>query len=123
MSPHNKALLRKILLPLLLLSATLSGGCSDIYYDRRETVSLTADDARESNRVAQVIDPWPASSANRNVAFDGNKMQTAVERYRNNKVIQPVNATTSTMAQAQAAAAAQATANGQAAPAAAVKGP
>jgi hypothetical protein len=120
MSLHSKSLLRKILLPLLLLSATL-GGCSDMYYDRRETISLTADDARESNRVAQVIDPWPPSSANKNIAFDGNKMQTAVERYRNNKVIQPVNATTSTMAQAQAAAAAAATANGQAAPAAAVK--
>jgi hypothetical protein len=48
-------------------------------------------------------------------------MQTAVERYRTNKVIQPVNATTSTMAQAQAAAAASAAATGQNAPAAAVK--
>lgn len=120
MSRYSKSLLSKILLPLLLLSATLAG-CSDIYYDRRETISLTADDARESNRVAQVIDPWPPHSANKNVAFDGNKMQTAVERYRTNKVIQPVNATTSTMAQAQAAAAAQAAASGQNAPAAATK--
>jgi hypothetical protein len=120
MSPYNKAFLAKVLLPLLLLGGSL-GGCSDLYYDRRETISLTADDARESNRVAQVIDPWPPHSANKNVAFDGNKMQTAVERYRTNRVIQPVNATTSTMQQAQAAAAAQAAANGQNAPAAAVK--
>jgi hypothetical protein len=120
MSPYSKSLLSKILLPLLLLGGALAG-CSDIYYDRRETISLTADDARESNRVAQVIDPWPAHSANKNIAFDGNKMQTAVERYRTNKVIQPVNATTSTMQQAQAAAAAAAAANGQNAPAAAVK--
>jgi hypothetical protein len=110
----------RITVPLLLIGGLLAG-CSEFYYDRRETISLTGQDARDSNRVAQMVDPWPPHSANKNIAFDGNKMQTAVERYRNNKVIQPVNATTSTMAQAQAAAAAQAAITGQNAPAAATK--
>jgi hypothetical protein len=36
----------------LALAAVLSG-CSDIYYDRRETIALGADDHIASNRVAQ----------------------------------------------------------------------
>jgi hypothetical protein len=70
-------------------------GCSDIYLDRRETISLSAGDAGRTNQVTHMIDPWPPHSANRNIAFNGEKMQSAVERYRTNKVIPPVNATTS----------------------------
>jgi hypothetical protein len=66
-----------------------------MYLDRRESISLSAGDDVYSNQVAQMVDPWPARSANRNIAFDGQRMQSAVERYRNNKIIEPVNATTS----------------------------
>ena len=50
-----------------------------------------------------MVDPWPPSSANKNIAFNGEKMQTAVERYRQGRVIPPVNATTSSVAYQQAA--------------------
>lgn len=83
------------------LSAML-GACSDIYYDRRETIALGAGDAVASNKVLQMVDPWPRYSANKNLAFNGQRMQAAVERYRNNKVIPPVNATTSSVAYQQA---------------------
>jgi len=86
------------------------GGCSDIYFDRRETVSLGANDAVETNKVVHMVDPWPRSSANRQLAFEGERMQAAHERYRNNRVVTPVNVTTSSAAyqkaQAEAAAAA-----------------
>jgi hypothetical protein len=102
------------------------GGCSNIYYDRRETVSLGANDAVETNKVVHMVDPWPRSSANRQLAFEGERMQAAHERYRNNRVITPVNVTTSSAAyqkaQGEAAAAASATA-ASATPAAPVKGP
>ena len=102
------------------------GGCSDIYFDRRETVSLGANDAVETNKVVHMVDPWPPHSHNRNIAFEGQRMQAAHERYRNNRVITPVNVTTSSAAyqkaQAEAAAAASATA-ASATPAAPVKGP
>lgn len=121
--PNNRRGLR-IIVPVLVLG-TLLGGCSSYYYDRRETVALAADDAVATNRIVQMIDPWPPESANKNIAFNGDKMQTAVERYRTNKVIPPVNATTSSAqyqrAQAAATAAANANAVGQAAPAAPVK--
>ena len=70
---------------------TVLGGCSDIYYDRRDTIALGAGDAVAANEVAQTVDPWPAQSGNTNVAFNGQKMQSAVERYRTNKVTPPVD--------------------------------
>lgn len=80
-------------------------GCSDIYFDRRETVALGAGDAMAANRVTHTIDPWSPASANRNIAYNGEKMQSAHERYRTGRVIPPVNATTSSSySQAQAAA-------------------
>ena len=70
-------------------------GCSDIYLDRRETVGLSGGDAVAANEITQMVDPWPPNSGNNNIAFNGQRMQSAVERYRTNRVIPPINATTS----------------------------
>lgn len=100
------------------------GGCSDIYWDRRETVALGAADAVEANKVVHMVDPWPRSSVNREIAFDGERMQAAHERYRTNRVVRPVNVTTSSAAYQRAQAeAAAATTTSQSAPAAPVKSP
>ena len=80
---------------MTLIAGTALSGCSDIYYDRRETIALGADDAVSSNRVTHMVDPWPPYSANRNIAFNGERMGCAVERYRHNSVIQPRQVTTS----------------------------
>jgi hypothetical protein len=82
----------------VLLLGTALAGCSDIYYDRRETISLGAKDAVASNEIEQTIDPWPRQSGNTNLAFNGEKMQSAQERYRQNRVIPPVSAATSSTA-------------------------
>ena len=58
-------------------------------------ISLSAGEALASDRIAQIADPWPKVSAQKNIAFNGQKMQGAVERYRTNKVTPPVSATTS----------------------------
>jgi hypothetical protein len=63
-------------------------GCSE-YLDRRETISLGGGDSVSTNKVSQMVDPWPRASADRNIAFNGAKMETAVERYRTNRVIPP----------------------------------
>ncbi len=97
----------------LLLGATL-GGCSEYYFDRRDTVTLHSGEAMAANRVTQMIDPWPVVSGNRNIAYNGEKAATAAERYRTGRVIPPVNATTSSAAYTQAAQQAQSTANTQA---------
>jgi hypothetical protein len=82
-----------------MLAAMLSA-CSDIYYDRRETISLGAGDAIASNTVAQMIDPWPVYVGNKDLAFNGERMQSAVECYRHNpRVIVPVNPNTTAVVQ------------------------
>jgi hypothetical protein len=89
---------RTRLIAAIVLLAPAFGGCSDIYWDRRETIALGANDAVETDKVTQMIDPWPRYVANRQIAFNGQRMQAAQERYRRNRVIPPVNATTSSAA-------------------------
>jgi hypothetical protein len=94
---------------LLAASALVAGltGCSDIYYDRRETIALGADDHRAADEVLQMIDPWPRYVGNKNLAFNGERMQVTVECYRHNpRVYLPTNPNTTALAQDRAQAAA-----------------
>jgi hypothetical protein len=88
----------KLLGTVVVLGATL-GACSDVYFDRRETIALGADDHIAANRVAQMVDPWPRYVGDKNIAFNGERMQGAVERYRRHEVIRPVPLTTNTYSQ------------------------
>ena len=85
----------------------LLAGCLDpgLYWDRRETIALGGNDAVAANEATQMVDPWPPGSGNRNIAYNGEKMQTAVERYRTDRVIPPTSATTSVFEAPPAAAA------------------
>ena len=100
MQPFSKVAAK---LALAVLFATLAG-CSE-YLDRRDNIALSGGNSVASNEVTHMVDPWPRDSANREIAYNGDKMQSAVERYRTNKVIQPVGTGTSTSYQAPAAAA------------------
>ncbi len=71
---------------VLLGGGGLLGGCSNGYLDQRDAVSRSAGDAIATNKVTQMVDPWPAYSANTQIGFNGQKMQGAVERYRENRV-------------------------------------
>jgi hypothetical protein len=85
----TKRVLRAIAVGVTLAAAL--AGCSDLYYDRRETVALSAGDAVAGNMVEQMVDPWPPRSGDTNIAFNGQKMQSAVERYRTDVVTPPVD--------------------------------
>jgi hypothetical protein len=61
-----------------------------MYWDRRQTISLGSGDAIATNKVTQMVDPWPAASANNNIAFNGQLMQSAQDRYNRGKVFTPV---------------------------------
>lgn len=78
-----------------VLAAATLGACSE-YLDRRDTVTLYSGEAMAANRVTQTIDPWSAASANRNIAYNGEKAADAAERYRTGKVIKPVSPLTNT---------------------------
>lgn len=81
----------KLSIAAVLLGAML-GGCSDLYWDRRDTVAFWAGDAPASNIAVHTIDPWPPGAAERRHSTNGVVMQKAGERYRNNKVtpLQPM---------------------------------
>lgn len=93
--------------------AAMLAGCSDMYWDRREAISLASGDAVAGNKVVHMVDPWPPMSTQKNLAFDGSRAQAAAERYRLNRVTPPVNVTTSSanyqQIQQQAASAATST--------------
>jgi hypothetical protein len=74
-------------------AGVMLAGCSDpgLYLDRRDSIALSTGDAGEANKVAQVVDPWPPYSGNTNLSFNGQRMQSAVERYRTNLVTPPVD--------------------------------
>jgi len=84
MRPFNNAL-RTIALGAFL---AVLGGCSE-YIDRRETIALSGGNAVATDVVTQMVDPWPRESANRNIAFNGARMETAFARYRTNRTIPP----------------------------------
>jgi hypothetical protein len=96
-----------------LLAAAL-GGCSDIYFERRDGISVVSGEAQATNRVTQMIDPWPAASGRRNIAYSGEKAAIAAERYRTGRVIPPVNATTSSAGYSQLQQAVQSAVSSQA---------
>jgi hypothetical protein len=81
----------------VLILAALLGGCADVYYDRRETVTFHAGDSVESNKVTHIIDPWPRVAANRRLEADGTRMQRAIERYRTNKTTPLMTTSTSSV--------------------------
>ena len=98
MQPFSKTVR---ILALAVLFATLAG-CSE-YLDRRDTIALGGGNAVATNQITHMVDPWPRESANRDIAYNGEKMQSAIERYRTNKGIPPHGTGTSTSYQQQGA--------------------
>ena len=52
------------------------------YLQRTDTVTLDAGNAKETNAVTHVIDPWPRYVGNRRIPGNGERLSGAVERYR-----------------------------------------
>jgi len=71
----------------ILALATLSG-CAE-YFERRDALSPAGGDAVATNEVTQMVDPWPRASAQRNIGFNGERMENAVQRYRTNRTYPP----------------------------------
>lgn len=95
--PRTTARARRGLAGAAIALAMILGGCSDIYFDRRDSLSFHAGDAVASNIIAQTVDPWPRSAGNREQPADGERMQRAMERYRTNKTTPLVTTSTSSV--------------------------
>ena len=82
---------------LALAAVTLLGACTDMYFDRRDAVSFAAGDSVAANKVTHMVDPWPPRAGDRNIAFSGERMAAAAERYRTNKVTPLASTSTSSV--------------------------
>jgi hypothetical protein len=65
-----------------LAATVMLVGCTE-YLDRRETVSFGAGNAQQANLITHVISPLPSHAADRDLLFDGDRVGSGVERYRN----------------------------------------
>jgi hypothetical protein len=92
MRPINNNAVRALALVSVL---AMLGGCSE-YLDRRDTIALGAGDAIAADKVTMMVDPWPRAAADKNIAFNGERMENAVERYRTNRTYPPSGSGTST---------------------------
>jgi hypothetical protein len=53
----------------------------DRYFQRSNTITMSAGDAKDVNAVAQTIHPWPPYVNNPRLAYDGRRAVGAVTRY------------------------------------------
>jgi hypothetical protein len=74
----------------LTIAAVFSlGGCyglygndeMDRYFQRSETITMSAGDAKQVNAVTHTIHPWPRNVGDRRIAYDARRVGTAVTRY------------------------------------------
>jgi hypothetical protein len=54
----------------------------DSYLQRSDTMTLGAGNAKATNSVTHMINPWPPYVMDRRITSDGQRMVGAVERYR-----------------------------------------
>jgi hypothetical protein len=99
--------LRRLALLALAGFGMLTAGCSDIYYARRDTITLAAGDAVATNVATHTIDVWPVEAGERRIVTNGQKAQGAVERYRTNKVTPPHGTGTSSVGYQQSSSSSQ----------------
>lgn len=61
----------------------------DRYFQRSDSITMTAGDAKQVNAVTHTIHPWPRYVGDRRIAYDARRVGAAVTRYGNQQ--QPVD--------------------------------
>ena len=74
---------------LAMLAILPLGGCYglyghdevDRYFQRSDTITMSAGDAKQVNAVTHTIHPWPRYVGDRRIAYDARRVGAAVTRY------------------------------------------
>jgi uncharacterized membrane protein YgcG len=74
--------MRAAKLTFAFCALALLAGCTD-YYDHDDRMTPYSGEAVAANRVAQMVDPWPAGSASPRFGTNGERMQKAIANYKN----------------------------------------
>jgi hypothetical protein len=78
---------------LVLFAPLLLGGCyglaghdeMDRYFQRSDSITMSAGDAKQVNAVTHTIHPWPRYVGDRRIAYDARRVGAAVTRYGETK--------------------------------------
>jgi len=73
----------------VLLALVTLGSCNglagndemDRYFQRSDTITLSAGDAKQANAVTHTINPWPPGVGDRRIVSDARRVGAAVTRY------------------------------------------
>jgi hypothetical protein len=73
----------------VLLALVTLGSCNglagddemDRYFQRSDSITLSAGDAKQTNAVTHTIHPWPAGVYDRRIVSDARRVGAAVSRY------------------------------------------
>ena len=57
----------------------------DRYFQRSDTITMSAGDAKQTNAVTHTINPWPRYVGDRRIAYDARRVGAAVTRYGNTR--------------------------------------
>src|SRR5262249_20776450 len=60
-----------------------------MYFQRKDSVTMGAGDAKAVNAATHVIDPWPRYVGNRNIPVSGDRLSRAITRYNQGSYRQP----------------------------------
>jgi hypothetical protein len=52
------------------------------YFQRTDTITMSAGNAKEVNSTIHIIDPWPPYVGNRRIPANGARMTGAIQRYQ-----------------------------------------
>jgi hypothetical protein len=74
----------------VLLAVFSLGACNGLagddemerYYQRSDSITLSAGDAKQANAVTHTIHPWPPGVGDRRIVYQAQKTQGAIVRYR-----------------------------------------
>jgi hypothetical protein len=74
---------------LVMLAVLPLGGCYglyghdevDRYFQRSDTITMSAGDAKQVNAVTHTIHPWPRDVGDRRIAYDARRTGAAITRY------------------------------------------
>jgi hypothetical protein len=67
---------------LLILAWAGLSACSNMYYERKDAITIGNGDSIEANKVLQIADPWPKGSQNTKIPMDPVKAAQAMYKYR-----------------------------------------
>ena len=73
--------MRAVKFALSMLAIVLLAGCTD-HFNHDDRMTPYSGEAMAANRVAQMVDPWPASSRSPRFGTNGERMQRAMTNYK-----------------------------------------